>query len=230
MFAPITPRLDPVGSGRRCSMARADRTRLGKSILDFVESATSSSRRGWAGPTGSGWTRTSNGCGSSERAAVGATCAAPAQVDTSDYDPASGLNGATTGASRTGDRRRDPQGRKGDDGHDGDGVRVRPDRVGSLQWCDSEAKYTPLARAAPDARFLQERRRLSPAELQALHLVLHAARLPASAAGGRGHGRAFLAGRDGGVLRHRAAKSRHPRQDDMPFLLAGGGLRTGRWM
>ena len=251
-FSPIPPRLAPPqvfadlfgsaapGSGTAASDSRLARRR---SILDFVDKryATLSSRlgagdrakleqhlskireieRGLMPPVGT-------------PATPAGECQAPAEVDTADYNPRTGLGADDNGAvvdSRT-DAAIPKAGRYMMD------MLVRAlacdlTAVATFQWSDTEAKHTlPWLNLSEHHHFYQHDGGFRPAECEQIgiwysqqHLYL----LQQMAAVDMG-GHSLL---DESVVFFGSEIQDPPShaKNNMPFVLAGGGgLRTGRWL
>lgn len=236
-FSPIPPQLDPVkiwqmlfGDARAPTKAAWDR-----SILDAVR------RR---------YVRLSMRLGTADRqrlqdhmekireiekqVAVQAVCKPPVLVDTSDYNPASGLNSADDGNIRdlSTDAAIPKVGKLMTD------MMVMAfacdlTAVGLLQWSDTEAKHTfPWLGLPEHHRYYQNDGGYRPVELTQIatwYSSQHAYLLQELA-------KVDLGGHKlidetvvffGSERQHAANYSKR----DMPFLLAGGGgLRTGRWV
>ena len=164
---------------------------------------------------------------------ISAACAAPALVDTSDYNPTSGLNSSDDGSIT--DLRTDAAIPKvGKLMMDMMVMALACDltSVGFLQWCDSEAKYTAPWLNLPQTHYFYENGGgYRPAELERLYTWYtsqHAYLLQQLAAVDMG-GHSLLAETVvffGTELENPASHAKK----NMPFLLAGGGLRTGRWI
>jgi hypothetical protein len=163
------------------------------------------------------------------------SCAAPERVDTTGYDPASGLGANDTGTVRDipTDEMIPAVGRFMTD------MMVMAlacdlTAVGTLQWSDSEAKHTfPWLGLTEHHHYYMNDGGFRPAELETIatwYSEQHSYLLQAMARVDMG-GRSLL---DESIvffgtnLQHPATHSR----TDMPFLLAGngGGLRTGRYL
>lgn len=165
--------------------------------------------------------------------AVSPACATPPLVDTSDYNPASGLNSADNGSIV--DLATDAAIPKvGKLMMDMIAMAFACDKtsVALLQWCDSEAKYTLPWLTLPETHYFYENGGgYKPAELERIYTWYssqHAYLLQQLASIDLG-GHSML---DETVVFFGTELS-HPATHDkknMPFLLAGGGLRTGRWV
>ena len=149
-------------------------------------------------------------------------CAPPVLVDTSDYNPRAGSIRPTTAASKISHRRRHPQGRQADDGHDGDGVRLRHHRRSALAVGDSEAEYTfPWLNLPETPQVLRERRRLSTGRARDhLHLVFVAARVSPAAARRASTWAATRCSTRRSSSSGPSCASGDPHKKNMPFLLA----------
>jgi hypothetical protein len=165
--------------------------------------------------------------------AGGRACAPPALIDTSDYNPKSGLNSADDGSVV--DLATDAAIPKvGKLMMDMTVMALACDltAVGFLQWADSEAKYTfPWLNLRETHYFYQNGGGYRPAELEKIYTWYssqHAYLLQQLAAVDVG-GRSLL---DETVVffgTEVAQPATHTKRN-MPFLVAGGGLRTGRWV
>jgi hypothetical protein len=166
--------------------------------------------------------------------AGGRACAPPVLVDTSDYNPTSGLNSADDGSIK--DLRTDAAIPKvGKLMMDMLVMALACDitAVGLLQWSDSEAEYTlPWLNLPETHNFYENGGGFRPAECQAIYTWYssqHAYLLQQLAAIDMG-GHSLL---DETIVFF-GTEEAHPAshaKKNMPFLLAGGGgLRTGRWV
>lgn len=245
-FSPIPPRLDPVqifndlfgaASGDLDAGALLARKR---SILDYVD------RR---------YASLSQRLGARDRqkidqhltkireleqglavVAPGASaCQVPLQVDTSDYNPRTGLNSSDNGALR--DTSTDAAIPKvGTYLMDMMVMALACDitAVGTLQWSDTEAKHTfPWLNLPEHHHFYQHDGGFRPVECEAINTwysSMHLHLLQEMAAVDMG-GHSLL---DESVVFVGSELADPPthRKVGMPFLLAGngGGLRTGRWV
>jgi hypothetical protein len=167
-------------------------------------------------------------------AGAGQTCTPPAKIDTSDYNPRTGLTA-------------DPLGKVVDGATDAAIPKVGKymmdmlvlalacdlTAVGTLQWSDTEAKHTfPWLNLKDHHHFYQHDGGFRPAECEKIgvwysqqHLYL----LQRMAAVDMG-GHSLL---DESVVLFGSELQDPPthRKTNMPFLLAGGGgMRTGRWL
>jgi hypothetical protein len=249
--SPIPPRLDPVeiwndlfgtiGASQGAAAAAALRVERKKSILDFVDRryAALSARlgagdrqkidqhltkireieTGLSAMTGSG----------------NARCVAPTLVDTSDYNPRTGLNSSDTGAivDTSTDAAIPKVGKLMMD------MMVMAfacdiTAVGSLQWCDTEAKHTfPWLNLMNHHHFYQHDGGFQPVQCEQIYTwysQMHLYLLQAMAAVDMG-GHSLL---DESVVFFGSELQEPPShlKGSMPFMLAGngGGLRTGRWV
>lgn len=247
-YAPIAPRLDPqqiwkdlFGSLNPASGSDGD-LRIGrkKSMLDFLdrEYAALSGKLGAADKAKLEQHLTKIRELEKSLAVVAGTtgaCKAPAVVDTSDYNPMTALNSATDGSIRdaTTDAAIPKAGRFFMD------LMVMAlacdiTAVGTLQWCDSEAKHTfPWLNLNDHHHFYQHDGGFKPAECEKIntwYVQQHAYLLKAMAAVDMG-GHTLL---DESVVFFGSEIQDPPThgKNNMPFLLAGngGGLRTGRWI
>ena len=235
-FRPIMPRLDPVEIWKALfNDIKPPGNAWDKSILDAV---------------GKRYTKLAQRLGGADRqrleahlerirdlekrvGSVSGACAAPALVDTSDYNPTSGLNSSDDGSIT--DLRTDAAIPKvGKLMMDMMVMALACDltSVGFLQWCDSEAKYTAPWLNLPQTHYFYENGGgYRPAELERLYTwytAQHAYLLQQLAAVDMG-GHSLLAETVvffGTELENPASHAKK----NMPFLLAGGGLRTGRWI
>jgi hypothetical protein len=163
----------------------------------------------------------------------GAACAPPALIDTSDYNPTSGLNSADDGSVT--DLRTDAAIPKvGKLMMDMMVMALACDltSVGFLQWCDSEAKSTAPWLDLPQTHYFYENGGgYRPAELERIYTwyTSQHAYLLQQLAGVDVGGHSLLSETVvffGTELENPADHAKK----NMPFLLAGGGLRTGRWL
>ena len=165
--------------------------------------------------------------------AGGRACVPPPLIDTSDYNPKAGLNSADDGSIK--DLATDAAIPKvGKLMMDMTVMALACDltAVGFLQWCDSEAKYTcPWLNLPETHYFSQNGGGYRPAELERIYTWYssqHAYLLQQLASVDMG-GRSLLDETVvffGTELQHPATHAKK----NMPFLLAGAGLRTGRWV
>ena len=166
--------------------------------------------------------------------ATGASCTAPTLADTAGYNPTSGLNSDDTGSIK--DLATDSAIPKvGKLMMDMMVMAMACDltAVGTLQWADSEAKYTIPWLSLPEGHnFYENDGGYRPAELERIYTWYasqHAYLLGEMAKIDMG-GHTLL---DESVVFF-GSEVCHPATHtklDMPFLLAGGGgLRTGRWV
>ena len=240
-FDPITPRLDPVDTWKTLfnDIARPSTERAWDvSVLDAVDKR---------------YAKLAQRLGAADRqrldahlerirdlekrvamAAGGRACAPPVLVDTSDYNPTSGLNSADDGSIK--DLRTDAAIPKvGKLMMDMLVMAFACDitAVGLLQWSDSEAKYTlPWLNLPEHHNFYENSGGYRPAELELIYTwysAQHAYLLQQLAAVDMG-GHSLL---DETIVFF-GTEVAHPAthlKRNMPFLLAGGGgLRTGRWV
>jgi hypothetical protein len=165
--------------------------------------------------------------------AGGRACVPPPLIDTSDYNPKAGLNSADDGSVK--DLATDAAIPKvGKLMMDMTVMALACDltAVGFLQWCDSEAKYTVPWLNLPETHYFYENGGgYRPAELERIYTWYSAqhAYLLQQLAGVDMGGRSLL---DETVVFF-GTELQHPAnhtKKNMPFLLAGGGLRTGRWV
>ncbi|AUX19666.1 hypothetical protein SOCEGT47_001180 [Sorangium cellulosum] len=248
-YNPIPPRLDPVeiftdlfgtlnpGAGNDAALRLARK----KSILDFLDRryASLSARLGAADRQKIDQHLTKireieQGLSSAPTAA--GACRAPTLVDTSDYNPRTGLNSADNGSIK--DTSTDAAIPKvGKLMMDMLVMALACDitAVGTLQWSDTEAKHTfPWLNLSEHHHFYQHDGGFKPAECERIcnwyskqHLYL----LQEMEKVDMGGGRSLL---DESVVFFGSELSDPPshKKNNMPFLLAGGGggLRTGRWV
>jgi hypothetical protein len=164
-----------------------------------------------------------------------AACKAPEQVDTSDYNPATGLNSTDDGSAR--DSSTDAAIPKvGKLMMDMMVMAMACDitSVGTLQWTDTEAKHTfPWLGLSEHHHFYQHDGGFRPAECQKIgtwYSEQHAYLLSAMDKVDMG-GHSLL---DESVVFFGSELADPPshNKNSMPFLLAGGGggLRGGRWL
>lgn len=247
-YKPIPPRLDPAqiwndlfqtqnaqqSNGAKARLARK------KSVLDFLD------RR---------YASLSQQLGSEDRAKLeqhltkireiertleelpsqSAVCVPPELVDTSDYNPRSGLNSSDDGSIR--DRSTDEAIPKvGKLMIDMLVMAFACDltSVGTLQWTDTEAKHTfPWLSLSEHHHFYQHDGGFKPAECQKIctwYSEMHLYLLQAMQSVDMG-GHSLL---DESVVFFGSELQEPPshKTNNMPFMLAGGGggLRTGRWL
>ncbi|WP_437596403.1 DUF1552 domain-containing protein [Sorangium sp. So ce590] len=247
-YSPIPPRLDPVeiftelfgtlnpGASDDAALRLARK----RSILDFLDGryAALSARLGAADKHKIDQHLTKireieQSLGSTPAAT--SACRVPTRVDTSDYNPSAGLNADDPGSIK------DPS----TDAAIPKVGKLMTDMlvmalacditaVGTLQWSDTEAKYTlPWLNLAEHHHFYQEMGGFRPAECeliytwyseQHLYLLQEMEKVDMG-------GRSLL---DESVVFFGSEISHPPThaKTNMPFLLAGGGggLRTGRWV
>jgi hypothetical protein len=162
-------------------------------------------------------------------------CATPTQVDTSDYNPRTGLNSSDNGGVR--DTSTDTAIPKvGTFMMDMMVMALACDitAVGTLQWTDTEAKHTfPWLNLPEHHHFYQHDGGFRPAECEAINTwysSMHLHLIQAMADVDMG-GHTLL---DESVVFFGSELADPPTHGKvgMPFLLAGngGGLRTGRWV
>jgi hypothetical protein len=164
------------------------------------------------------------------------SCKAPAKVDTTGYNPTSGLNSADDGSVKdpTTDMKIPLVGQFMMDMMT---MALACDRTGviSLQWSDSEAKHTfPWLNLSEHHHYYQHDGGFRPTECAAIdtwYSQMHAYLLKAMAAVDMG-GHSLL---DETVLFFGTEISDPPSHNktNMPFMLAGGDgktMRTGRWI
>jgi len=165
--------------------------------------------------------------------AAGGVCGAPTLVDTSDYNPASGRNSADDGSIT--DLATDaaiPKVGKLFMDMIVMAFACNLTSVALLQWADCEAKYTiPWLGLSQTHYFYENGGGYRPAELEKLYTWYSSqhAYLLQQLAGIDVGGHSML---DETVVFF-GTESSNPASHDkknMPFLLAGGGLRTGRWV
>jgi hypothetical protein len=165
--------------------------------------------------------------------AVSPACTAPPQVDTSDYNPVSGLNSSDNGSIT--DLATDaaiPKVGKLMMDMIVMAFACEMTSVALLQWADCEAKYTlPWLGLSETHYFYENGGGYRPAELEQIYTWYssqHAYLLQQLAAIDMG-GHSML---DETVVFF-GTEVAHPAthaKKNMPLLLAGGGLRTGRWV
>ncbi|WP_437587194.1 DUF1552 domain-containing protein [Sorangium sp. So ce1000] len=247
-YSPIQPRLDPVeiftelfgtlnpGASNDAALRLARK----RSILDFVDRryAALSARLGAADKQKIDQHLTKireieQRLGSTP--ATTSACRAPDLVDTSDYNPSAGLNSDDPGTIK--DTSTDAAIPKvGKLMTDMLVMALACDitAVGTLQWSDTEAKYTlPWLKLTENHHFYQEMGGYRPAECeliytwyseQHLYLLQEMEKVDMG-------GHSLL---DESVVFFGSEIADPPthRKTNMPFLLAGGGggLRTGRWV
>jgi hypothetical protein len=166
-------------------------------------------------------------------AAVGGACKAPTLVDTSDYNPASGLNSANDGSIK--DLATDAAIPKvGKLFMDMIVMAFACDltSVALMQWVDSEAKYTlPWLGLSEVHSFYENDGGFRPAECEKIYtwyFSQHAYLLQQLASIDVG-GHSLLDETLVFFGSEEADPASHSKRN-MPFVLAGGGLRTGRWV
>lgn len=235
-FDPIAPRLDPQQIWRDLFGSSPQPSAWDKSILDAVDRRYSKleQRLGAADRRRLDAHLTSLRQLETQLASV-ASCAAPSVVDTSDYDPASGLMSSDNGSLV--DARTDAAIPKvGKFMIDMLVMALACDttRVATLQWCDTEGKHTfPWLDLNQTLAFYMNDGGYQPAELTKIftwYATQHAY-LIQQLAETRGRDGASLLDESvvffGSQLQHPATHAK----TDMPFLLAGGGgLRANRWL
>ncbi|WP_437842378.1 DUF1552 domain-containing protein [Sorangium sp. So ce1153] len=244
-YSPIPPRLDPVeiftelfgtldpGAGDDAARRLARK----KSILDFLDGRYSAlaARLGAADRRKIDQHLTKIREIELRLSTTPAACRAPTMVDTSDYNPRSGLNSSDTGSIK--DIATDAAIPKvGKLMTDMLVMALACDitAVGTLQWSDTEAKYTlPWLNLTEHHHFYQEMGGFRPAECeliytwyseQHLYLLQEMEKVDMG-------GHSLL---DESVVFFGSEISDPPThmKKNMPFLLAGGGggLRAGRWL
>jgi hypothetical protein len=212
--------------------ARLGRVHPGRGRPALREARAAARRR--RPPAAGGAPRTDPGARKARRATAGGpACAPPPLIDTSDYNPQSGLNSADDGSIT--DLATDAAIPKvGKLMMDMTVMALACDltAVGFLQWADFEAKYTcPWLNLSQTHYFYENGGGYRPAELERIYTWYssqHAYLLQQLAAVDMG-GRSLLDETVvffGTELQHPATHAKK----NMPFLLAGGGLRTGRWV
>jgi hypothetical protein len=246
-FSPIPPRLDPVqifsdlfgtltpGDSNAAAALIARR----RSILDFVDRryASLSTRLGAFDrqKLEQHLTKIREMEQTFTALPMSSVCRAPTAVDTSDYDPRTGLNSSDSGSVR--DTRTDMAIPKvGMFMMDMLVMALACDitAVGTLQWSDTEAKHTfPWLNLPEHHHFYQHDGGFRPAECEAINTwysTMHLYLLQEMAKVDMG-GHTLL---DESVVFFGSELADPPthRKANMPFFLAGngGGLRTGRWV
>ncbi|KYF91715.1 hypothetical protein BE17_36580 [Sorangium cellulosum] len=244
-YSPIPPRLDPVeiftelfgtldpGAGDDAARRLARK----KSILDFLDGRYSAlaARLGAADRQKIDQHLTKIREIELRLSTTPAACRAPTMVDTSDYDPYAGLNADDAGVIKdiVTDAAIPKVGKLMTD------MLVMAlacdiTAVGTLQWSDTEAKYTlPWLNLTENHHFYQEMGGFKPAECeiiytwyseQHLYLLQEMEKVDMG-------GHSLL---DESVVFFGSEISDPPThmKKNMPFLLAGGGggLRAGRWL
>ena len=239
-FAPIPPRIDPVDTWKTLfgNLGRANTDRAWESsILDAVDKR---------------YAKLAQRLGAADRqrleghlerirdlekrvgtVAVTPPCVAPPLVDTSDYNPAAGLNSANDGSIK-------------DLATDGAIPKVGKlfmdmivmafacdlTAVAFMQWADCEAKYTfPWLGLTEGHNYYENDGGYRPAELEKIYTwysTQHAYLLQQIAGIDVG-GHSMLDETTVFFGTEEADPASHSKRN-MPFLLAGGGLRTGRWV
>jgi len=250
-FSPIPPRTDPqviwndiFGSidGGTPTNTEAIRINRKKSILDFVDRK---------------YVALSMRLGASDRVRLEehltkireieaglvppttppATCLAPTKIDTSDYNPKSGLNSADDGSTR--DTQTDAAIPKvGKFMMDMAVMAMACDRtaVASIQWSDTEAKHTfPWLSLADHHHFYQHDGGFRAAECEKIatwYSEMHAYLLNKMNTTMVGPDNHTLLSESVVFFGSELQKPDLHQKDNMPFLLAGngGGMRTGRWL
>jgi hypothetical protein len=126
----------------------------------------------------------------------GTQCKPPTMIDTTGYNATTGLNSSDDGSKKdTTTDAKIPARRQVHDGHDGDGLRVRPDRRRHVPVVGHRSEaHLPLAQSARASPLLSARRQLPPGRVRAdQHLVLGNARLLARRDEQGRHGRPHAA-------------------------------------
>jgi hypothetical protein len=247
-FSPIPPRLDPqqIFGDLFGTLTPGDTTQAAalvarkKSILDFVDRryASLSLRLGALDRQKVDQHLTKIReieQGLALVAPAGSACAPPAAVDTSDYNPRTGLNSSDNGSVT--DTPTDAAIPKvGTYLMDMMVMALACDitAVGTLQWSDTEAKHTfPWLNLPEHHHFYQHDGGFRPAECEAINTwysTMHLHLIEAMANVDMG-GHSLL---DESVVFFGSELADPPthRKVGMPFFLAGngGGLRTGRWV
>jgi hypothetical protein len=160
-------------------------------------------------------------------------CVPPVLVDTTGYNPSSGLNSADDGSIQDASTNAAIP-KVGKLMMDMMVMALACDitGVGFLQWSDSNAEYTcPWLNLPETHRYYENDGGYRPTELQTIYTwyASQHAYLLQQLAGIDMGGHSLLDETVvffGTELQHPAAHTK----TDMPFLLAGGGLRTGRWV
>jgi len=239
-FAPIAPRIDPVDTWKTLfgDLGRAKDARgWDLSILDAVDKRYAKLAQRLGGADRQRLEAHLERIRDLEKrvgaAAGGGACKAPTLVDTSDYNPASGLNSANDGSIK--DLATDAAIPKvGKLFMDMLVMAFACDltSVALMQWADTEAKYTlPWLGLTEGHNFYENDGGYRPAELEKIYTwysTQHAYLLQ-QLAGIDAGGHSLL---DETVVffgSEEAEPASHSKRN-MPFLLAGGGLRTGRWV
>jgi hypothetical protein len=250
-FSPIPPRTDPqviwndiFGSidGGTPTNTEAIRILRKKSILDFVDRkyVTLSMRLG-----ASDRVRLQEHLAKIREIEMGlvppatppATCLAPTKIDTSDYNPKSGLNADDNGNVR--DTQTDAAIPKvGKFMMDMAVMAMACDRtaVASIQWSDTEAKHTFPWLTLPDHHhFYQHDGGFRAAECEKIatwYSEMHAYLLNKMNTTMVGPDNHTLLSESVVFFGSELQKPDLHQKDNMPFLLAGngGGMRTGRWL
>jgi Protein of unknown function (DUF1552) len=246
-FKPIPPRLDPVQIWNDLFKASASpdadaKARLArkKSILDFLDGRYATLAQRLGAEDKAKLEQHLTKIREIERtledvAMPTATCKAPELIDTSDYNPLTGLNSSDNGSVK--DTSTDAAIPKvGKLMMDMLVMALACDTtaVATLQWSDTEAKHTfPWLKLPEHHHFYQHDGGFRPAECEKIvtwYSEMHLHLLQQMAAVDMG-GHSLL---DESVVFFGSELQDPPAhgKTDMPFMLAGngGGLRTGRWL
>lgn len=238
--APIPPRLDPVAIWNTLFGGLVPPVTEGawdRSILDAVDRRYANLARRLGAADGQRLQAHLDRIRDLEKRvaaqAGGRACLPPALVDTSDYNPSSGLNSSASGSLK--DIPTDSAIPKvGKLMMDMMIMAMACDitAVGFMQWCDSQAQSTfPWLGLAETHMYYQNQGGYKPAQLELIYTWYssqHAYLLEQMAKVDLG---------DHSLLDETVVffgtELQHPathKKDDMPFLVAGGGLRGGRWL
>ncbi len=247
-FKPIPPRLDPVqiwndlfkSTGASPDAAAMARIQRKKSILDFLDGRYATLAQRLGAQDKAKLEQHLTKIREIERtlsdvAAPTARCQAPELIDTSNYDPLTGLNSSDNGSVKdTSTDAMIPQ--VGQLMMDMLVMAMACDMtsVVTLQWSDTEAKHTfPWLKLTEHHHFYQHDGGFKPAECEKIctwYSQMHAYLLQAMASVDMG-GHTLL---DESVVFFGSELQEPPShaKNNMPFMLAGngGGLRTGRWL
>jgi len=239
-FAPIPPRIDPLDTWKTLfgDHGRANDTRAwDSSILDAVDKRYAKLAQRLGGADRQRLEAHLERIRDLEKrvgaAAVSGGCQAPALADTSGYNPTSGLNSSDDGALR--DVATDTAIPKvGSMFMDMIVMALACDltSVAFMQWADADAKYTlPWLGLSESHYYYENGGGYRPAELEKIYTWYSTqhAYLLLKLAGIDVGGHSLL---DETVVLFGTEVSNPASHDktNMPFLLAGGGLRTGRWV
>jgi hypothetical protein len=246
-FKPIPPRLDPVeiwndlfkAQGAAPSADAQARLARKKSVLDYLDRryATLAQQLGMEdrAKLDQHLTKIRELERTLESMPMGAACKPPVLVDTSDYNPRTGLNSADDGSiTDTATDKAIPMVGKLMMDMLVMAMACDMTSVATLQWTDTEAKHTfPWLNLSEHHHYYQHDGGFKPNECQKIctwYSEMHLYLLQAMAAVDMG-GHTLL---DESVVLFGTELQEPPthKTNNMPFLLAGGGggLRGGRWL